>query len=220
MNKKCTYLLSMLLCMNSLCSLAQNNFIEGKIVYSVKIESVDPKQNKQFATGTLNLFLKGNVVLKELSLSSGFKNKMIFNASEKKAYSLRQIGEEKYALQLDAEQLKKKLEKCAQLNIQDYESDIKSIANFKTEKAKLTCNNNAPIVVYYTKEWLIANESLFEDFPTFNYLPLAYDIKNEDGSIFHFELQKIETAPMDNAAFKIPDGYKVITYEEYKSWRH
>lgn len=138
----------------------------------------------------------------------------------KDAYSLRKIGREQFALQLDTEQLKKKQMKCATFTTQEYTNDIKSIANFKTEKAKLFCNDAPPLLIYYTKEWTINNEFLFENFPFFQYLPLAYDIKNDDGSLLHFELQKIEATPQDNGSFKVPEGYKIISYEEYKSWQH
>lgn len=219
MNWKCTWLKILLLCSISLSSAAQKNFIEGSITYSVRIESTSPKQTKQMATGSLNLFLKGNVVVKELELSSGFRNTMIFNGNEKAAYALRTIGGEHYALQLDQAQQKKKQEKCAQLTTEDMPGDLKSIANFKAEKTSIKCNNMPPLVVYFTKDWRISNQDLFEDFPSFSYLPLAYDIKNEDGSIFHFELQKIEAKPMDNSSFKIPEEYKIIGYEEFKSWQ-
>ncbi len=198
---------------------AQTSFIEGEIVYNVKIEAVNPKLEKQISTGELKIKVKGNAVLKELSLSSGFNNTLLFEKG-KDAYSLRKIGGEQFALQLDAEQLKKKQLKCVNFTTEEYTNDIKSIANFKTEKAKLVCNDAPPLLIYYTKEWTINNEFLFENFPFFQFLPLAYDIKNDDGSQFHFELQKIEATPQDNGAFKIPEGYKIISYEEYKSWQH
>lgn len=205
--------------LTSLDSNAQTSFIEGEIIYAVRIESVNPKLEKQISTGELRIKLKGNSVIKELSLSSGFKNTMLFEKG-KDAYSLRKIGGEQFALQLDAEQLKKKQLKCATFTTEEYTNDIKSIANFKTERAKLICNDAPPLLIYYTKEWTINNAFLFENFPFFQYLPLAYDIKNDDGSQFHFELQKIEATPQDNGAFKIPEGYKIISYEEYKSWQH
>lgn len=212
-------LIASFLCICSWNSSAQNSFIEGEIIYTVRIEAVNPKLEKQISTGELRIKLKGNSVIKELSLSSGFKNTMLFEKG-KDAYSIRKIAGEKFALQLDAEQIKKKQQKCVNFTTEEYTNDIKSIANFKTERAKLLCNDAPPMLIYYTKEWIINNEFLFENFPFFQFLPLAYDIKNDDGSLFHFELQKIEASPQDNSVFKIPDGYKIISYEEYKSWQH
>lgn len=220
MKTKLTHFTLLFFALIPLQAIAQKNFIEGTIVYKVKIEKPDPKLALQTSNGTLTLMLKGKVVVQTLSLQSGFKNTMIFNGNTKSVHSLRKIGNETYALQLDTNQVNKKYEKCSKLTLQDYESDIKSIGGFKTEKAKLICNNAAPLIVYYTKEWKIENEQLFEDFATFEYLPLSYDIKNDDGTMLHFELQSIEANPIDNNSLKIPDGYKVISYEQYKSWQH
>jgi hypothetical protein len=196
----------------------QKQFIEGEIVYNVTITAADAKDNKVNA-GTLTISIKANSVTKELNLQSGFRNTIIFNQSEKVAYSLREHEGIQYAIQLDPDQLKKKQEKCTQPERQELESDRKTTLGFATEKVKLTCNNTNPVVVYYTKAWRIGNPNIFQDFPFFDYLPLAYEIKNEDGNLFGFELQKIEAKPIDNRVFNVPPGYKKISQQEYKSGR-
>ena len=219
MKRNCICLIILLFFCQSSIVFAQKNFIEGQITYFVKIESADPKQNDKAIHGTLNLFLKGHLIVKELTLESGFKNTMLYNGNTKAIYALRKMGDEKYALQLDENQIKKKQEKCKKLTIEEVDSEPKTIADFKAQKAKLTCNNTEHISLYYTREWLVGNEHLFEDFPSFPYLPLAYSIKSDDGNKLHFELRKIEPKPIDNAVFKIPEGYKVISAEEYKTWK-
>lgn len=76
------------------------------------------------------------------------------------------------------------------------------------------------MIVYYTKEWNIHNQQLFENFPSFAYLPLSFELKNEDGSVLHLELLKIEERPMDNSLFEIPKDYKIISDKEYRAWQH
>ena len=212
------FLLILLYC--SLVSSAQRNFIEGQIVYSVSIDYTSQNEAKQKVTGLLTISLKEHSVLKELSIGSGFRNTMLFKGLSKSAYSLRVIGEEPYALEIDTTQLKQKQLKCSNLSVESLRSDIKTIANFKTEKAILKCNNAMPILMYFTKDWSFHNQQLFEDFPSFAYLPLSFELKNEDGSVMHFELMKIEERPMDNSLFEIPKGYKIISQEEYRAWQH
>lgn len=192
----------------------QNQLTEGEIVYEVRITSA---KESSINTGTLTILIKAANVTKELSLQSGFKNTIIFNQQEKAVYSLRKVDNVPYAIQLDPEQLKKKQEKCAQPERQELESDRKAILNFTAEKVKLNCRQTSPIFVYYTKTWIIDNPHLFPDLPSFNYLPLAYEVKNEDGSTLSFELKKVEAKPIDNRAFSVPQEYKKVSQQEYKN---
>lgn len=199
-------------------SFAQHNFVEGELVYSISIESANATQTN--STGTLTLLLKGHSVVKILELNKGFKNTLIYNGFKKSTHSLRSIGDKKVALLLESEQIKKKLEKCSSIRVEDLKDESRAVLNFKTEQAIIHCNNASPVQVYYTKTWQINNPYLFDDFPSFQYLPLLFDIKKEDGSTVHFELKKIEAKPMDNSIFEIPKDYKVISSDEYNSWQH
>jgi hypothetical protein len=194
--------------------------VEGVISYSVSIVNINSDQSKQTINGTLNIFLKGNTVKKDLLLGKGFNNTMMLNGDTKPTYSLRQIGNEKYAIEIDTTQLHKQQLKCPHLNLEPLISDIKTIANFRAEKVIVSCNNTQPIIIYYTKEWTINNKQLFEKFPSFTYLPLSFDINNEDGSVLHFELTKIEPKPLDSRLFTVPSDFKIISQEEYQSWQH
>lgn len=217
---KKSVLIFLVLVHSFLASNAQQSFIEGVLTYSVKITKNSAEQAKQKANGVLYIKLKGGSIIKELKLESGFNNTMLYNSSRKLNYSFRNIGNQGYAIQLNPNQLEQKLNDCKDLNVEVLPSDTRTIKNFKTEKAKLYCNNTKPIIVYYTKEWKINNQYLFENFPLFNYLPLAFEINEEDGSSFKFELKEIEAKPMDNSTFEVPQGFKVISQEEFKSWQH
>ena len=201
-------------------SSAQKSFVEGELIYLVTIESNNIELSKTKSSGTLTLMLKGNCVVKTLDLNTGFKNSIIYNHLKKASYSLRNIGREKVALLLDSDQLSKKQDRCSTLRVEELTTDIQTILNFKTERAKLHCNNSNPIIIYYTQDWNISSPYLFDEFSSFHFLPLLFDINNDDGSIIHFELKKIEAKPMDNSLFEVPKDYKIITSEEYNSWQH
>lgn len=201
-------------------SFAQNNFVEGELVYSISIESTDANATHINSAGTLTLMLKANSVVKVLELNKGYKNTIIYNGLKKCTHSLRSVGDKKVALILEADQIKKKQERCSSLRVEELKNEPQTILNFKTEQAIIHCNNAIPLQLYYTKDWHISNPYLFDDFPSFQYLPLLFDIKKEDGSKVHFELKKIEAKPMDNSIFEIPKDYKVISTEEYNTWQH
>lgn len=210
----------LLLCCGAFNSFAQNNFIEGELTYQVRIESTDAEAAKINSTGTFTLLLKGNSVAKTLVLNNGYKNIFIYNNSKKATYSLRNIGDKKLALLLEPDIIAKKQQRCNSLKIEELPADNRTVLNFRTERAKLLCNNAMPVTVYYTKDWHINSPYLFDEFPSFQHLPLLFDIKNEDGSTLHFELKGIEAKPMDNSTFEVPNEYKIITSEEYNSWQH
>lgn len=207
-------------CLLAIASAGQKSFVEGEIVYKVRIEKNLPDATLQTLTGTLSIRLKGNDVIKELNIDQGFRNTILLRGNAKSAYSLRSIGKNKFALHLDPEHITAKMQKCAQLHRQDLPGEVLTIGGFRTEKARVSCNDAAPVTIYFTREWQVTNPYIFDDFPSFGYLPLSWDIINEEGSKLHFELLSIEAKPIDNAAFQIPQGYKVISQDEYRSWQH
>jgi hypothetical protein len=195
---------------------AQKLFVEGELLYAITISQNNPEQKTpNNIQGTLSIKQKGHAVLKELLLKNGFKSTKLFLGQAKPSYSFILIAEQNFALKSDEESLR-----CKDLTLETLPTDIKSIAGFKTERGKILCNDRKPIVLYYTQEWQTNNPLLFEEFSSFKALPLAFEINNEDGSLIRFELMKIESKPMENATFQIPNGYKTISQEEYKAWQH
>jgi hypothetical protein len=195
---------------------AQKLFVEGELLYAITISQNNPEQKTpNNIQGTLSIKQKGHAVLKELLLKNGFKSTKLFLGQAKPSYSFILIAEQNFALKSDEESLR-----CKDLTLETLPTDIKSIAGFKTERGKILCKDRKPIVLYYTQEWQTNNPLLFEEFSSFKALPLAFEINNEDGSLIRFELMKIESKPMENATFQIPNGYKTISQEEYKAWQH
>ena len=193
---------------------AQQQFSEGNIVYSVTIEK-EPGAASQ--TGEFRIILKDKQFSKELSLSSGFNNRFLFNTEDNTIYSLRKVQGKKYAIQLNSEDFKKKQHHCPSVKVEDVGTESKTVAGYTGQRATALCPGTEPAELYYTKEWSMANTELFQNFGGFRYLPLIYDIRNDDGSTFHFVLKKIESKPVDNGAFRIPKDYKLLTNEEYNA---
>ena len=56
----------------------------------------------------------------------------------------------------------------------------------------------------------------YERFPNTKFLPLSFSYKDENGMTMLFDAEKVEAAPVENAVFRIPPDYKMISYKEYK----
>ncbi len=194
--------------------LAQQQFVEGIITYTLSIES--PTNTTK---GTFIITIKGAQIVKELQLGKDFKNVLIFNMNKNTAYSLRKIEGKKYAIQLNAQELRKRQQACEKIVVEPLNSESKIIAGYKAESANVICGSRRS-VIYYSKDWTTDNDFLFEQFPAFQYMPLAYSIKNEDGSILHFEMKLIEARPIDNSTFQVPTDYKIISSNEYQQLIH
>lgn len=200
---------------------AQQSFVEGQLTYKVVIVPGDPASGAPQTSeeGSLIIRMKGNKVLKELQLRSGFTNTMLLDG-DKSAYSLRKIGSARYAIQLAATEIQSRRKTCSEMQVIDMPAELKTIASLKTARAKIVCNDAGTHDVYYTKDWMISSPLLFEQFPKFGFLPLKYAIKNDRGATMSFTLEKVEAIPLDNIQFNIPQGYKVISSDEYRSWNH
>lgn len=201
-------------------SWGQQAFIEGEIVYRVSIRKAGETTSKSTNNGSLHIYVKGDAVRKELNFDAGFSSTLLFMGNTKPSYTLRQIGNQNLAIQLDDKELKKQALACAQMQMEILKNDRPVIADFKTEKVKLCCNNAAPVSMYFTRAWTINNQRIFDAFPLFGYLPLSYEINEGSTSIIHFELEKIESTPLDNSMFMIPANYRIMSLDEFKAWQH
>jgi hypothetical protein len=198
---------------------AQQQFVEGVIVYSLRLEPAANATNQNTVNGTFTITIKATKFVKDLQLGKDFRSVLMFNMDNNTAYSLRKIEGRKYAIQLNALSLKNKQQACDQVAVAPINTNAKTIAGFSAASANISCGNQQSLV-YYTRDWKSNNDFLFEQFPAFQYIPLAYDIKNEDGSVLHFELKSLDAKPIDNGIFNVPIDYKIISSEEYQQLTH
>ena len=57
---------------------------------------------------------------------------------------------------------------------------------------------------------------MYNRFPNIKVLPVKYEYTDDSGMIMHFKAEKVSPIPVENAAFRIPPDYKIITYSDYK----
>lgn len=202
--------------------IAQKQFIEGIIVYKIKISPSEDGSSTplKILNGTLTIKQKGCNVIKELEIENGNVNRQLFKCNFHTSYSFYKIGDKLVALQNDSQKLKNNISRGAQSNIKKVKSDKNNIGQFIASKAIISNKDEVGVIeVYYTKEWEITSPYLYEHFSSFKYLALSYSFKLPKGSKIYAELSEIKEIPMNSSDFDIPKGCKIISQEEYNSWK-
>lgn len=194
---------------------AQQNFVEGRIRYAVSIGPVSDSSGFSEHAGTYTLIIKGAQVRKELAMNTGYQNVLIVNNTAGNAFSLVSNGGQRYAIQLTTQDLaerQKRYEGFTQKNM----TGNMTIAGWPAEKALISYKDGTSSSLYYTTSWLAGDAGAYDRFPGIKYIPLSFEYRNEEGITMHFQAEKLEAVPIENALFRVPAEYKVITNAEYK----
>jgi len=207
----CTFLLCFFL---SLHARAQQQLVEGELVYSVSIRKSG--ENQQFIkSGTYKIFLKGSTIRKDIELNNGYSNTIIINNAESSVYSLKQTAANKFAIQLSFQELQARERQYQGFTLTG-EGDENAIVGYEAQKGKVKYKDGSESPIMYTQELSIGQPNVFNHFPGISVVPLFFEIANEDGTIMRFEAQKILAKPVESSVFKIPSDYKIISNEEYR----
>ena len=194
---------------------AQQAFVEGTLVYSVKLEpSPTDAGNAGVHNGMYIITIKGKQLRKEFKLDNDFDNAIILNGDANTAYSLKVTQGKKYAIQLDAGELLGRTKNYENFRIEDG-GGASTIAGLPAQKGKITYKDGSSADILYSKEWKPADDYLFEHFPSINGLPLDFTYKVENGSLIHFHAEKVEPGIVESSIFRLPKDYKIISTSEY-----
>ena len=192
--------------------LAQQPFTEGILAYNVKLRSADGKTYK----GTYTFTFKGPHIKKDLKLDNGFEDVVLIDCGTGSVHSLQNRNGKKYAIQLKMEELLNTQKPFVDFKVNNIESDRSSIAGYAVSKGNVRYKDGATAEIYYSKDWYPLQAITFERFPAAKFLPLHYSYTDEHGIAMEFDAQDIQMGPQENAVFRIPADYKMISYEEYK----
>ena len=197
---------------------AQQAFVEGRIKYAVSIGPVSDSSGFTEHAGTYTVIVKGSQVRRELIMNTGYQNILILNANMGSAYSLQTNGGQHYAIQLSIQDLKEKQRPYEGFTQQAVTGQM-TLAGLPCEKVFVTYKDGTKSALYYTTSWLAPQVILFDRFPGIKYIPMAFEYRNEDGIVMHFQAEKLEAIPMESALFRLPPDYKIISNAEYKQQR-
>ncbi len=193
----------------------QQTFVEGRIKYAVSIGPVSDSAGFTEHAGTYTLIIKGAQVRKELAMNTGYQNVLIVNNTAGNAYSLVSNGGQHYAIQLTAQDLSERQTRYEGFTQKNLAGNM-TIAGWPAEKALITYKDGSASSLYYTTSWQAADAGIFDRFPGIKNIPLSFEYRNEEGITMHFQAEKLEATPIENALFRVPADYKIITNAEYK----
>ena len=197
--------------LSAVSSQAQKPFSEGIISYKIKLESADHKQYN----GEYIFTFKGAHIKKELKLDNGFNDIVIIDCGTNTVYSLQNRDGKKYAIQLSMDDMLKIQQPFQGFALKNEEKNGGSIAGYAVCKGKVNYKDGTGSDIYYSKEWYPAQPLTFERFPDAKFIPMRYAYTDENGIAMEFEIARIEVGPIENALFRIPADYKMISHEEY-----
>jgi hypothetical protein len=192
--------------------LAQKPFNEGSLLFKVSLESPDRKPIK----GTYTFSFKGGEERKDLRLDNGFQDVILMNTQTGAVYSLQYQNGKKYAIELLMAEMKKRQEKYSGFELVGETELPDKVAGYKAYNAQVKYKDGAVMEVVYTKDWYPEQAIYFERFPGAKFMPLGFSYRDENNIVMRFEAAKLEAGPIDNAIFRIPTDYKMITNAEYK----
>ena len=201
--------------LNSFYVKGQKQLVEGVIIYNVTIKSSGPAVNTAEYNGTYTITVKGKQMRKEMKMSNGYDDVVVYDNNTNTVFSLKIVSGKKYAIQLDNDDYMNKIKKFEGYTLNEENEETKKIAGFNAHKATVKYSDGTSTDIYYTPEWTPANKWMIEHFPQIKYLPLSFAY-NENEMVMHFKADKIEIIPVESSLFRIPADYKVISYYEYR----
>ncbi len=214
-NKYCVFVLLLLLWCPILA--AQQPFTEGCIVYAVSIDTEAPPKGITRHSGTYRLYIRNRMMRKELELDNGYKHILIWDGNKRTAYSLQTTADRPYAVQLTQQDVEASSKKYRKFGLTDQQEEQISIGGYNCQPAVATYTDGTKADLCYSKEWKLSEQLMYDWFPAISFLPLSFEVKNEPGVLMHFRADYLLAAPMERSLFRVPEGYHIISNQEYKN---
>jgi hypothetical protein len=191
---------------------SQKPFAEGIIHYKVTLGTED----HQVINGTYTFIIKGSHIRKEIKLDNGYEDVLLIDCGSNKVYSLQVGNGKKYAVELSMSELMKNQDRYKGFVLENEHAGQRSIAGCSVFKGNIKYKDGSNYEIYYTREWEPSEPVTFERFPGPGFFPLYFSYKNENNLSMEFEAENITPGPIENAMFRIPPDYKMISNAEYK----
>ncbi len=214
-------ILSSFLLVFSSHALADGKPFEGEITYNISYpeSNLDASILAMFPKA-MTIYIKGNFSKTVLNTEMG-KTISIFNSKEKYSVTLIDIMGQKYAIRSSTDDIKEKIEKSPQTQI-EYLDETKEIAGYTCKKAIITVKDEligteSKLSVYYSDEF--SHNNINKDNPIFHGIEgimLEYEM-DAQGTIMKFTATSVNKKKISRKEFDVPKDYEVTTEEELKS---
>ncbi len=195
---------------------AQTNKIsEGKIIYDITYPGTELDQNTMaMMPSDATFYVKKDMSRMEMKMGAGSVIS-ISNAKDGNTTTLMDMMGSKMALKTTKDDVKKAKEKAGKPEVK-ITDETKDIAGYKCTKAivTMTGKEKQTFNVWFTKDIEAKNST-------------SHQIEGIDGFMMEFEFQQqgitmkmsvrsVESQKVDDAMFKIPDGYKEMSMDDLK----
>ena len=194
----------------------QRSLSEGTLVYDILVETnnKEPKMADAFDGATSTIYLKGSNSRVDMVSMLGTE-RTFHDAQTGAATILKEYSGQKLMITLKSENWIEKTQLVSNIRFQD-QPETKVLSGYNCNKATGQLNDGTAIVVFYTKELIPTNREYDPMFKSLPGLPLQYEL-NRGNTKFIYTANRIDFTPVPASMFEIPQGYRMMTYEESKS---
>lgn len=214
-------LIAISLLITSFQSYAGDKEFSGTIVYNITYPegSVDP-QMAAMMPKTMKIKIRDVNSRMEMNMGMG-STITLFNSETKTGATLMDMMGQKMAMKITPEDIEKEIAENPQIAVVNVD-ETKEIAGYECKKAIIKIkekdsDKETELVVYYTDELgsggLNYNNPMFKDIQG---VMLEYTVK-ESRIEMTFTAISVEKGKIAESEFEIPEGYNLMTQEEFKS---
>lgn len=202
--------------MISINSTAQN--FEGKVNYELSFPGMEiPDEQKAMMPKEMIMYCKGVNSRVEMAMGMGMTQTTISDGKKKEAITLMDIMGNKTAIKSTEEDMKKKTgESAPVVKLLD---ETKTVAGYKCKKAIITIKDKKEgeitMPVWYTEEITTYNSQWASQYKGIKGMMMEYEIK-ASGMTMKMTAKSVTKEAVSDAKFTIPEGYKVMTAEEFQ----
>jgi len=209
----------LLLCLVTFTARAQKLLSEGTLIYKISISGKVPTPANEPAitetkSGTVSIRIKGDNIRQDIQLEDGYTHSQISNFTTGKEIILQSVNGLKYAIEIS---ISDKARQNPYYNgTLTLDKDVRSFAGRDARSATLTYKNGTAAPFFLLSDYYLSYPQIFERFPDLKGIPASYDLLMGNGFSTHFELSAVNEDPVQNATFRIPEGYRIISQKEYE----
>ena len=187
------------------------------VYYSIEIKNA-PKNIKE-RLRLIEMKEPSEMILRSKGDKSYFKQKIlgmnqviVFDNATKSGFVLMSYKGLKYCIKVSEEELKALEAKTDSKPKIEYTTGKKKILGYICKKAYRTDSEGQKSTIYYTNELGVFHN----DYKTLDGFPLFYSMKIKGGIVLEVTASLIDNSEIDEKLFEIPDGYKIMSYTEFK----
>jgi len=188
----------------------------GTIVYNITYGDDVDTQTAAMMPKTMKIIVKGKKTSMEINMGMG-TSITVFDTEKNEGFTLMDMMGQKLAMKMSSEDIDKK-----NADVPDVDTEItgetKEIAGYNCKKAIIKPKDGSEMItVYFTDELgagtINMNNPIFKNIDG---IMLEFSV-NEGGMKMTYTAVKVEKKKVSDKEFEMPEGYKVMTMEEFSN---